>query len=321
MNRVADKMGAFATTRAFRRLVLGTAFFLALAVSLAPRAPAAYAQEPKTTAPPAAGQKSPDAPKPPGVPEIPKSGKSLTVKDGRGGEIKIDVTEGGKASVTQSRSADPDIDSDVDSALQKRAKKRAQIVIDGLPDKEFDSFDEFVHDEPALAAMVVLIVATVFFAPVLAIALILWYRMRKARMLNETMLKLAEKGIVPTPEAIGALGGKPAAAAAAMAPYYEQAKQMRRRAAWSDLRKGVLMAGFGFALSLHTLITSRSPNIVGLVLLFVGLGFVVLWWFEQRHLPSPDGAAPDGVAGVGNAAAGSPGAGVAKPAPGNPPPT
>ena len=316
MNRVADKMGAFATTRAFRRLVLGTAFFLALALSLAPRAPAVYAQEPRTPAPPATGQQSPDAPIPPGVPETPKPGKSLTVKDGRGGEIKIDVTEGGKASVTQSKSADPDIDSDVDSALQKRAKKRAQIVIDGLGDKQFDSFDEFVHDEPTLAAMVVLIVATVFFAPVLAIALILWYRMRKARMLNETMLKLAEKGIVPTPEAIGALGGKPAAAAAAMAPYYEQAKQMRRRAAWSDLRKGVLMAGFGVALSLHSLITSRSPNVVGLVLLFVGLGFVVLWWFEQRHLP-----APDGVAGVGNAAAGSPGAGVAKPAPGNPPPT
>ena len=61
-------------------------------------------------------------------------------------------------------------------------------MIDGLVDKEFDSFDEFLHDEPALATMVVLIVATVFFAPVLAIALILWYRMRKARMLNETML-------------------------------------------------------------------------------------------------------------------------------------
>jgi hypothetical protein len=326
MSRVADKMGAFATTRAFRRLVLGTAFFLALAVSVAPRAPLVYAQEPKTAAPPASGQRStdppklpavPDTPKLPGAPEVPKGGKSLTVKDGRGGEIKIDVTEGGKASVTRTKPAETDVDPDVDGTLQKRAKKRAQITIDGLPDKEFDSFDEFVRDEPALAAMVVLIVATVFFAPVLAIALILWYRMRKARMLNETMLKLAEKGIVPTPEAIGALGGKPAAAAAAMAPYYEQAKQVRRRAAWSDLRKGVLMAGFGLALSLHSLITSRSPNIVGLVLLFVGLGFVVLWWFEQRHLPAPDGVA---TGAMGNPAA-DPGAGVAKPAPGNPPPT
>ena len=302
MNAVDDKIAAFGTTRAFRRLVLGTAFFLALAVGLAPRAPAVYAQEPKTTAPAAAGQRAADAPAPPAVPEVPKAGKSLTIKDGRGAEIKIDVTEGGKTSITRSNPTDADTDADGDAALQKRARKRAQVVIDGLVDKEFDSFDEFLHDEPALATMVVLIVATVFFAPVLAIALILWYRMRKARMLNETMLKLAEKGIVPTPEAIGALGGKPAAAAAAMAPYYEQAKQVRRRAAWSDLRKGVLMAGFGVALSLHSLMTSRTPNVVGLVLLCVGLGFIVLWWFEQRHLPASDGA------------------GVAKPAPDNPPP-
>ena len=70
--------------------------------------------------------------------------------------------------------------------------------------------------------MVVAIVTVVFLAPVLAIALILWYRMRKARMLNETMLKLAEKGIVPSADALEALaGGKQAAAvatAAAAAP-------------------------------------------------------------------------------------------------------
>jgi len=285
MNAVDDKIAAFGTTRAFRRLVLGTAFFLALAVGLAPRAPAVYAQEPKTNAPPASGQRAADAATPPAVPEVPKAGKSLTIKDGRGAEIKIDVTEGGKTSITRSKAADADSDTDGDSSSGKRPRKRTQVMIDGLVDKEFDSFDEFVRDEPALATMVVLIVATIFFAPVLAIGLILWYRMRKARMLNETMLKLAEKGIVPTPEAIGALGGKPAAAAAAMAPYYEQAKQIRRRAAWSDLRKGVLMAGFGVALSLHSLMTSRTPNVVGLVLLCVGLGFIVLWWFEQRHLP------------------------------------
>jgi hypothetical protein len=293
MSRVDNNMPAFATTRPFRRFVLGTAFFLGLAVALAPRSPEVYAQEPKTGDPPPASQKAP---------EPPKAGKSLTIKDGRGAEIKIDVGQGGKTSVTESAAGD----ADADTPRRKDGKKRAQITIDGLEDKEFDSFDEFVHDQPALAAMVVAIVATVFFAPVLAIALILWYRMRKARMLNETMLKLAEKGIVPPAEAIDALGGK-AGAAATVAPYYEQAKLVRRRAAWSDLRKGVLMAGFGFALSLHSLITSRGPNVVGLVLLFVGLGFVVLWWFEERNLPTP-----------GNATSG---AGPGALPPGNAPPT
>jgi hypothetical protein len=113
---------------------LGGAFFLALALALAPRAPAVHAQEPKTAAPPAAGQKAPETPKLPAVAETPqlpavpessKAGKSLTIKDGHGGEIKIDVTEGGKASVIQSKPAEADIDRDVERALEKRARKRA----------------------------------------------------------------------------------------------------------------------------------------------------------------------------------------------------
>jgi len=274
-------------SRLFRRLVLGTAFFLGLAVALVPRTPAVHAQEPKA---PAA-----TAPKP--------GSKSMSISDGRGAEIKIDVSASPPAAKSGSEAspeaaASPDSSGD-DSSQRGKSKKRARVTIEDLDtDKEFDSFDEFVHDQPALAAMVVGIVSVVFFAPVLAIALILWYRMRKARMLNETMLKLAEKGIVPSADALDALsGGKQPAAAAT---YYEQAKQVQRRAAWSDLRKGVLISGVGFALSVHSLMTSRSPNVVGLVLLFVGLGFVVLWWFEQRHLVPPAAVSRDAASGPGS---------------------
>ena len=281
-------------SRHIRRVVLGTAFFLGLAIALVPQSPPAHAQEPKT---PAA-----TAPKP--------GSKSMSISDGRGAEIKIDVSESPRPAGKSESEASPDAASSADSSSDDtgrrgKSKKKARVTIEGT-DSEFDSFDEFVHDEPALAAMVVGIVGVVFFAPVLAIALILWYRMRKARMLNETMLKLAEKGIVPSADALDALsGGKQPAAAAT---YYEQAKQVQRRAAWSDLRKGVLISGVGFALSMHSLMASRTPNVVGLVLLFVGLGFVVLWWFEQRHLVPP--------AAVSRDAAGGPG-----PTPGNPPPT
>jgi hypothetical protein len=68
------------------------------------------------------------------------------------------------------------------------------------------------------------------------------------------------------------------------------------------------MTGFGVAISLHSLLTSRGANVVGLVLLFVGLGFVVLWWFEERKLPAP-----------GTTASAGPGGGSMPP--GNPPPT
>ncbi len=224
MNRSAAIVPARATNRVFRRLVLGTAFFLGLALALMPRSPSVHAQEPK--GPPVT---TPAAPK--------ATPKSLSITNGRGAEIKIDVGDSGRASVTTTEpspgarsDSGPRADEAGDDASSQRGekpRKRARVTIDGIgTDREFDSFDEFVRDEPELAAMVVAVVTVVFFAPVLAIALILWYRMRKARMLNETMLKLAEKGIVSSADAIDALGG--GKQPAAMAPYYEQAKQVRR---------------------------------------------------------------------------------------------
>ena len=75
----------------------------------------------------------------------------------------------------------------------------------------------------------------------------------KARMLNETMIRLAEKGVITSSDALEALAGSKQAAAAvsaaaAVTPLQEQARQLRRRAAWSDLRKGVFTAGVGVAL-------------------------------------------------------------------------
>ena len=283
-----------------RRMVLGGAFLLGLAVALAPRISTVRAQEP---AAPAATTKP--------------ASKSLTITDGRGAEVRIDVRD--DAGADTSAEAAPGGSGDATSApdgagngsagrRDTRPRKHARVTIDGLgADRDFDSFGEFVDNEPTIAAMVVGIVTVVFFAPVLAIALILLYRMRKARMLNETMLKLAEKGIVPSSDALDALaGGKQVAA---VAPYYEQAKQVQRRAAWSDLRKGVLMGGVGLALSVYSLLEDREANGLGLVLLFVGVGFVVLWWFEERRFAPSNRTSPDAAPGAGSGAA-----------PGSPPP-
>src|SRR4030095_12399487 len=117
------------------------------------------------------------------------------------------------------------------------------------------------------------------------------------RMLNETMLRLAEKGVVPPGVALGALAATPSAAMAAApsaAPIYEQAKQIRRRAAWSDLRKGVLLGGVGLRIAIWAVRDDGPPNGLGLVLLFVGIGYIVLWWFEDRQVaPGGSGAGPN----------------------------
>ena len=136
--------------------------------------------------------------------------------------------------------------------------------------------------------MVLGIVFIVFLTPILIIALVIWYKVRKTRMQNETMLKLAEKGIVAPGEALQAIGtGQSTSvigAAAASAPLAEQARALRKQAAWSDLRKGVLMGTVGLALTFYSLFDDRSPNWLGLVLLFVGIGYCVLWYFEDQQV-------------------------------------
>lgn len=227
----------------------------------------------------------------------------MTITDEKGHGTKIEVTAGDDASEATDKGAAVEAAPAPDAAAKPTPRsrgKRAHVTIDGT-DRDFDSFDQFVHDEPTIAAMVFLIVSVIFLAPVLAIGLILWYRFRKARMLNETMLKLAEKGVVPPAEALGALSNGRASAvlqSGSVAPIYEQARYIRRRTAWSDLRKGVLIGGVGLALTFYSMLADREPNGFGLVLLFVGLGFVVLWWFEDRQLRPPGGTPPPSSPGT-----------------------
>jgi hypothetical protein len=294
-----------------RRLVLGTAFILALAVWLAPKIPAAVAQDAKpaagTTAAVPAPPPPPPAPatdgaagapgKPAGIPgvsirinaeEEPDAAKGATGKDG--------------AAKTITEERDP-VTGERTITVKKGHKT---VTVAGIgPDREYPSVGDFVHNEPALATMVVLVVAVIFLSPVLAIALILAYRMRRTRMQNETLLKLAEQGVVAPSDAMNAVssGTMPAQlraggatpGAAATSPV-DQVRELRKRAAWSDLRKGVLMGAFGLGLVLFSAFDDHSPNGLGLVLLFVGAGFVVLWWFEDRQIkPRQDaGGMPPG---------------------------
>lgn len=164
-------------------------------------------------------------------------------------------------------------------------KRGIKINVDGM-DRQYDSFDQFVDKDPALAKMVFGIVFIAFLTPILFTALVIWYKVRKTRMANETMLKLAERGIVTSPEALDALRtGGPVPATGllpATGTFVEQAQAMRQQAARGDLRKGILIGAFGLAITLYSIIDG-DPNWIGLVLLFVGIGYGVLWHLETRN--------------------------------------
>jgi hypothetical protein len=145
---------------------------------------------------------------------------------------------------------------------------------------------------PWVIGLIFLVVGSIFLTPIVLLIGIIWYKLRRARLQNEAMLALAEKGVVPPAQAAEALaaGASPASAAPQV---YQQVAAVRKRAVWSDLRKGVILSTIGLALSFYELTSSGGPSWVGLVLLFVGAGYVTLWWLEGRHLDQTRGGGTD----------------------------
>ena len=292
-----------------RRIILGGAILGALVVAFGPYAPSVQAGE-SASAPGIAtalmvaqadtGQSARDASK--AANDTAKAAKDAA-KDAA--QVAKDAAQAAKDDAAANDDA-PTITIDrhgirVDDA-ETGSKKRKRVIVGlGGPDREYDSFEQFVHEDRGLAFMVVSIVFVVFLTPVLITALLIWYKLRKNRMLNDTMMKLAEKGVVPPAEALQALSSGRISAAvntmAARAPLIEQAKALRSQVAWSDLRKGVILAAVGLSLTAYSMMDDRSPNWIGLVLLFLGIGYAFLWYFEDRQLAAPASAPPPPQAG------------------------
>jgi hypothetical protein len=286
-----------APERRFRRLVLGAAFATGLVVALAPHLatvraadlPAAsiLAQADARTGPAddrraeAGGGAATKATPAPEAAPAPKAKSS--------DEEALDAEDANDADDDASKGH---VRADNHGIVIEKGDKR--IRIEGLGrDREYDSFQQFMQDAPWLAGLVFLFVLLVFLIPLLIIVLLIWYKIRKNRMANETMLKLAERGVVPPAAAMDAVASGTAASVAAAAapppnaPAYEQARYLHRRTVWSDLRKGVILGAVGLGLTFYSMLDNGTPNSIGLILLFVGLGYCLLWFFEDRSSAPP----------------------------------
>ena len=280
------------TRGALRRLVLGGLFAVGAVLALAPRADDVFAADRPAAAvvaqAPAAGDATRAKPAPDaGAAASPPAAKARPQGGTPGDDEQDDEASGSERSHVVIGSH---------GIVVEKGGKR--LLVEGLGhDRDYDSFEQFVRDAPWLAGLVFFTVLLVFLIPLLIIVLLIWYKIRKNRMANETMLKLAERGIVPPAAAIDAVATGTAAqvadaatTAAPAMPAYERARALQRRTAWSDLRKGVILGAIGLGLFMWSMFEDGTPNGLGVVFLFVGIGYCVLWYFEDgtrtaRHDP------------------------------------
>jgi hypothetical protein len=259
-----------------RRLVLATALVAGIVVASFATPPASHRAELELLVPPAHAQAAPPAAKADPAPSTPPAPPAAEPDASRAdAEVTIDsrgvrVRKGGMGGAGD-----------------------AAVTIEG---QDFESFEQFVEQAPWLAGLVFMVVALVFLVPLLLIVIVIWYKVRRTRMVNEAMLKLAERGAIAPADAMEAIASGRAAPAlervAPGVPLPEQAKALRRSAAWSDLRKGVLIGGFGLGLTVWSMLDDGSANGFGLIMLFVGIGYAILWYLEDR--PMRDRLPPSG---------------------------
>ena len=187
---------------------------------------------------------------------------------------------------------------DDDASTAAKPHRGATVHIQS-GDRDFDSFADAMQSAPWLVGLVFLVVGSIFLTPLILLVGIIWYKLRKTRLQNDALLKLAERGVVPSAQVADAVASgttlSPPSPPTSDSSGFQRAVSARRRAVWSDLRKGVILTMIGLSFVFYSMTESGSANWVGLLLMFLGIGYVALWWLEDRHLqqretpPGPGG--------------------------------
>ena len=95
--------------------------------------------------------------------------------------------------------------------------------------------------------------------PVVLAGLILWYQSRKTQQIHETAIRLAEKGQPVPPEFF-----------------------LGKQAPESDLRRGLVLVGLGIGLLICLAQIEVSWGF-GLIPLFTGIGYLMVWQLETKN--------------------------------------
>ena len=117
-----------------------------------------------------------------------------------GNEARIKVTPFPPSVQIDTNPANED---EADSGSKHGKRRQAVIRIDS--DRDFESFKDAVNTAPWIVGLVFLVVGSIFLTPVILLVGIVWYKLRKTRLQNEALLKMAEKGVMPPAQAVDAV--------------------------------------------------------------------------------------------------------------------
>ena len=90
------------------------------------------------------------------------------------------------------------------TAPASEAKRAPHARTDTDEEFDFDVFTNQMQKTPWVIGLIFLVVGSIFLTPVVLLVGIIWYKLRKTRMQNEALLRLAEKGVMPPAQAVDA---------------------------------------------------------------------------------------------------------------------
>ena len=178
------------------------------------------------------------------------------------------VSATGTASVSPSSLADK-----IHQRIEKKLKGHHGIVIDGDKDEDVDLKNVGDLGERLAIPIVAIVFLSIFGAPVLIVAVILYFGFSRSRMQHRTVRMLAEKG-QPIPAAL-------------LAPPTPAVRQR------SDMRRGVVLAMVGIGLMVWLGAVNDWEGgawSLGLIPFLIGAGYLIVWKLEgakKNEVPPP----------------------------------
>jgi Domain of unknown function (DUF6249) len=186
------------------------------------------------------------------------------------------------ASVAPSASVSPSEENDLANKIHRRIdarlKQKGLHFTVGSDDEDTDGprHHRVNEDVPeAVIPLVAIVFLTIFGAPVLIVAVIMYFGFSRNRMMHRTIRMMVEKG-QPVPPAL--LAPPPPA--------------QRQR---SDMRRGVVLVMVGLGLMLFLAAVNDWEGgmwALGIIPFLIGAGYLLVWKLEGGQKPKPDNPPP-----------------------------